>query len=111
MSEEAKLSWGHYMDGEILASWPKNQAGETEEPVFLCTRGSTDLSDQLTMNMLKAYGIPCLSMERGEGSLGKVVLGISGYGVDIYVPASLLEDARKLLDGPEESAEDPDSAE
>lgn len=102
MNEENKIVWGHYMYGEVLESWPKTEEGETEEPVFLCTRSSTDLSDKLTMNMLKAYGIPSLSMERGEGNLGKVVLGISGYGVDIYVPKSLLEDAKKLLEEPAE---------
>ena len=48
--------------------------------------------------MLKAYGIPCLCMERAEGSLGRVVLGISGYGVEIYVPKNLLEDAKTLLE-------------
>ena len=61
-------------------------------------RSSTDLSDQLTMNMLQAYGIPCLSMERGNGSLGRLILGISGYGVDLYVPESMLADAGKLIE-------------
>ncbi len=102
MDEEKSISWGHYLYGEVLESWPRTPDGETERPVFLCTRSCTDLSDQLTMNMLKAYGIPCISMERGEGSLGKVVLGIPGYGVDIYVPESLAKDAEKLLEEPTE---------
>ena len=37
-------------------------------------------------------------MERAEGSLGRVVLGISGYGVEIYVPENLLNDAKILLE-------------
>ncbi len=90
MKQERNLSWGHFMDGESLAAWPRTAAGEAEEPAFLCTRVSADLSDQLTMNMLKTMGIPCLAMERGEGNLGRIMLGISGYGVDIYVPASML---------------------
>ena len=32
-----------------------------------------------------------------DGTLGKVVLGFSGYGVSLYVPASMLEDAQNLL--------------
>ena len=106
MDEEKKLAWGHYLYGQVLEAWPRTAEGETEKPVFLCTRSSTDLSDQLTINMLKAYGIPSLSMERGEGSLGKVVLGIPGLGVDIYVPESLAEDARKLLEEPAEIEEE-----
>jgi len=46
--------------------------------------------------MLMAYGIPSLRLERGNGSLGKLYLGISGYGTDIYVPKSLLNDAKML---------------
>ena len=37
-------------------------------------------------------------MERGNGNLGRVYLGISGYGVDIYVPKSLLNDAKQLCE-------------
>lgn len=98
MDEQGKIQWGKYMEGELLAVWPKDERGQPEEPAFLCQRLSTDLSDQLTMNMLQAYGIPSLSMERGNGHLGRLILGISGYGVDIYVPKSLLQDAKQLIE-------------
>ena len=39
-----------------------------------------------------------MCLERGNGHLGRLVLGISGYGVDIYVPKSMLEDAKKLIE-------------
>ena len=98
MEEKEKMQWGKYMDGELLAAWPKEENGEVEEPAYLCQRLSTDLSDRLTMNMLQAYGIPSMCLERGNGHLGRLVLGISGYGVDIYVPKSMLEDAKKLIE-------------
>jgi len=98
MSDEAKITWGQYQHGELLESWPRREDGELEEPQYLCTRTCNDMADQLTANMLKAYGIPCLCMERAEGSLGRVVLGISGYGVEIYVPANLLNDAKILIE-------------
>ena len=94
---ENKVTWGQFQDAELLRSWPRRENGEPEEPAYLCLRSCNDLADQLTVNMLKAYGIPCLCMERAEGSLGRVVLGISGYGVEIYVPSSLLEDAKALI--------------
>ena len=43
--------------------------------------------------MLEAYGIPCLCVAPGDGSFGRVVLGMSGCGMDIYVPESLYDDA------------------
>ena len=98
MNEERKITWGQFQSGELLASWPRRENGELEEPAFLCLRACSDLADLLTVSMLKAYGIPCLCMERAEGSLGRVVLGISGYGVEIYVPKNLLEDAKTLLE-------------
>ena len=98
MDEERKLRWGGFMDGALLERWPRTPEDEPEEPVFLCTRPSVDLSDQLLMNMLQAYGIPSLSMERGNGNLGRIYLGISGYGTDIYVPKSLLNDAKQLCE-------------
>ena len=63
-------------------------------------------SDELIINMLEAYGIPCLRDYPGDGSFGKVVLGMSGQGTDIYVPESRLEEARALCAArPEEPEE------
>ena len=98
MNGEHDLRWGQFKSGELLDSWPRKEDGEPVEPAYLCLRTCNDLSDVLTVNMLKAYGIPCLSMERAEGTLGRVVLGISGYGVELYVPATLLEDAKILIE-------------
>ena len=97
-NEESKLKWGEFMDGALLDRWPRTPEGEPEQPAFLCTRTSVDLSDQLLVNMLQAYEIPSLRMERGNGNLGRLYLGISGYGTDIYVPESLLNDAKQLCE-------------
>ena len=57
-----------------------------------------DMSDQLRINMLQAYGIPCLCKDRGDGNFGRVIMGISGEGVDLYVPKSMLDDAKALCE-------------
>ena len=49
--------------------------------------------------MLEAYGIPCLRRYPGDGSFGRLILGISGQGVDILVPKSLYNDAKVLIEG------------
>ena len=48
---------------------------------------------------LKAYGIPCLKNYPGDGQFGKIMLGMSGYGVEILVPETLLADAQALQEG------------
>lgn len=90
--------WGKSKIGSTYEKWPKPN-GEPEAPVFLTHCSSTDLQDQLLLGMLEAYGIPSVTKYPNDGTFGKVVLGISGDGVDIYVPQSLLKDAKALTGG------------
>lgn len=54
------------------------------------------------------YRIPCFKYFDYEGGAGKVINGFSGYGASLYVPASLLEDAKEILEAePVEEPEQP----
>lgn len=88
--------WSFGKRDRLPQRWPRNEAGEPEEPVLLCTCDNLDMSDRLLVNMLEAYGVPCLCIDPGNGSFGRVILGISGQGTDIYVPKSLYDDAKEL---------------
>ena len=90
------FSWGSRLPGELLKRWPKDEKGEPEEPVLLATLANNNMFDEMTVNMLEAYGIPCLKIYPGYGSFGKVILGMSGEGTEIYVPKSLHDDALAL---------------
>ena len=100
-----KEDWGRAGSGLVSDRWPKDEEGRAEESAFLCTCSNTDLSDTLTVNMLEAYGIPCLRDYPGNGAFGRVVMGASGTGVDIYVPKSMLEEAKMLIEGVENDEE------
>ena len=89
-----------------MERWPKTSSGDPEKAVFLCNCKALDLSDELKINMLETYGIPCLRDYPGDGSFGKVVLGMSGQGTDIYVPESMLAEAKNLLIAEPEEQED-----
>ena len=94
------------LPSDLRERWPKMPSGDSEKAVFLCNCKAVDLSDEIMINMLEAYGIPCIRDYPGNGSFGKVVLGMSGQGTDIYVPESRLEEARSLCAAqPEESEE------
>lgn len=99
MEKEITPEWGRSSLGDLSQRWPRDPSGQPEEPVFLCTCKNIDLSDELLVNMLEAYGIPCLRRYPGDGSFGKLILGISGQGVDILVPKSLYNDAKVLCEG------------
>ena len=53
----------------------------------------------MMINLLEAYEIPVLRKASGDGALGEVILGVSGYGVDIYVPETMLQDAQNIVSG------------
>lgn len=89
----------HWFEGELYDRWPKDESGEPEEPALLGTCINLNMADELVINMLEAYGIPCLRVYPGDGSFGKVILGMSGEGTEIYVPKSLFEDAVNLCSG------------
>lgn len=82
------------------------KTGEPEEPAWLCNCINLNMGDELTINMLEAYGIPCLKIYPGDGDFGRLVLGMSGQGTDVFVPQSLLEDAKALLSGEAEIPEE-----
>ena len=99
MADKLKIDWGRQGYSELLKRWPKDENGQPEAPVFLRSEKNLDMSDELLVNMLEAYQIPCLRVYPGDGPFGRVVLGTSGWGVDIYVPESLYEDAKELTEG------------
>ena len=50
-------------------------------------------------SLLDAENIPYLVRERGSGSAVKIVMGVSSFGSDVYVPESALQDATAAIAG------------
>lgn len=98
MENELSPEWGKKADKNLLKRWPKDENGELSQPVFLERLYSMDMGAELRVNMLEAYGIPCLLTYPGDGSFGRVILGMSGCGVNIYVPREKYEDAKALCE-------------
>jgi len=88
---------------ELLDRWPKDPEGNPEEPVLLTTQPDAGGTADMTAAMLEAFGIPVLKQYRSGGGAGRIILGFSGYGADLYVPVSRLEEARQLLADPPET--------
>ena len=86
------------LPGSVSRNWPKDQHGQPEKPVFLTHLQSTDMADTVTVNMLSAFGIVSFLVHPGDGSFGKVVMGMSGTGSDLYVPECDYEQAKLLME-------------
>ena len=83
----------------------KDENGEPVEPVFMTHCISLNMEDEMISNLLEAYGIPCLKQYPNDGDFGRLILGMSGPGVDIYVPKTMYEDAVNLSEGSAEYEE------
>ena len=90
------LSSGWRFRKEELA-WPVDEKGEKEKAVLLTSTFDSPAESDVTISFLISCGIPCFKYYAKEGGAGKVISGFSGYGADLYVPASRLEEARALL--------------
>ena len=96
MSDEVKLTWGK-AEHDLSERWPKNADGTPEEPALLTVAMDTNAEADMLCSMLRAYDIPVLRRYEGDGAFGKVVLGTPGHGTELYVPSSMLEDAKALI--------------
>lgn len=96
----AEPFWAKTGEGEL--PWPVTETGEPEQAVFLANVSDTGVDAELIVGMLRAFGVPVVRGFREDGQLGKIILGFSGYGESLYVPAGRLELARELLKPSEE---------
>ena len=88
--------------------WPVNAKGEKERAVLLTSTFDSTADADMLISLLAAYRITCFKYFDYEGGAGKVINGFSGYGASLYVPASLLEDAKEILEAePVEEPEQP----
>ena len=105
MENDLKLEWGRRITGDLYKRWPKDENGDPVEPVFMTHCIALNMEDEMISNLLEAYGIPCLKQYPNDGDFGRLILGMSGPGVDIYVPKTMYEDAVNLSEGSAEYEE------
>ena len=94
--EQARDFWAT-AGRSLVDRWPKDAGGQPEKAEKLIWQPELDGMADITLSLLEGFGIPAFKV----GTQGKVVLGFAGLGVEIYVPASRLEEAKALLEAPE----------
>lgn len=90
--------WGRRKADDLSQRWPKDEKGEMIPAAYLKHTAGSELDIEVEINLLEAYGIPVLRKPVLDGDLGKVILGFSGPGEDLFVPETLLEEAKDLLE-------------
>ena len=84
--------------GDLDEEWPKDAQGEPIVPKFLTHCRCNDYEDTVLVSMLSSYGIPVMVRYPGDGGFGKVVLGMSGTGSSLYVPETMYDEAKQLME-------------
>lgn len=90
--------WALHEYGAAWESWPRDEQGETVRPALLATCSPLDMQAEMLQSMLRAYGIPSIRVAPGDGQFGELILGMSGTGLDVLVPETMLADAKALLE-------------
>jgi len=93
----AQKNWGFSKDNS--PPWPEKENGQPVPPARLIHLSETDLEGQIVASMLTSAGIPVVSQYPLGGEFGRVILGFSGTGRELYVPETMLEDALEMLSG------------
>lgn len=70
--------------------------GQKEEWSFL-TQASNEIEATIIESILDSEGIPVIKKYQEAGEYLKIYMGMTNYGVDIYVPSRLKEEARQAL--------------
>lgn len=99
LRELPSSNWAKSLPWELLKKWPVGNDNELVRPAFLTHCLCNNLEDELMVGMLESFGIPSLRNYPENGSFGRVVLGMAGFGADLYVPVTMLEDALNVIGG------------
>lgn len=102
---EPKLEWGRDVPGEVLEKWPRDENGELVQAAYLTSCSQLDMGDTILEGLLDSCGIPCVRRFPHYGGFGNLVMGMSAEGVDIFVPETMLDEAKNILEGESEDEE------
>ena len=81
-----------------IPDWPLADDGSPEPPALLLdAKNAQELLN--TQMLLTGLGIPFLIADRDKTTFTKVLFGTNITGAMLYVPASLLDDAREVISG------------
>lgn len=98
MMEPAKTSWRlGFKKTDSSPEWPLDSDGRRMRPAFLANIAGGQLDYDMALSVLRAFNIPYVCDLPGAGPFVKILIGFSGAGMNIYVPETMLEDAKNVL--------------
>lgn len=90
---------------DIVRGKDMNEAEEIVGAALLMT-AKDEYQANIVESLLKVYGIPSRRVYKGNDVFGKIVMGLTVNGIDLYVPNSALLEARGLIENVAPEGED-----
>ena len=89
---------------DIVKGKDINEAAGHAETALLMT-AKDEIQANIIESLLEVFGIPMRRTYRGNDVFGKIVMGMTLNGIDLYVPKSVLTEAREIIENemPEEN--------
>ena len=90
------------MPGELAERWPKDGQGAYVPGGQADRLLAAGHGEAIINSLLDSCGIPHFTRYPHYGGFGNLMLGVSAEGVDVYVPETMLEDAKNIIEGESE---------
>jgi len=92
-------------DTALVASLPAVEKPDYDQEAFLVS-AADGIRAEIIVSFLQSNHIPARKKHRESGAYMEVLMGMTSYGIDIYVPSRLLDEAKKLLKEIDSNEED-----
>jgi len=83
-------------DVDLVEELEKEDPVEYDSTVFLITAKDT-INAEMMESMLNDHGIPVLKKYRETGGYLNIYMGMTNYGVDLYVPSQSIDQAKEVI--------------
>ncbi len=74
-----------------------NKTGDNGEEWKFLAGVSSDIEAEIIESLLKEEGIPVIKKYREAGGFLQIYMGMTSFGIELYVPSSRLEGAKNLI--------------
>jgi hypothetical protein len=96
---------GWFSSEETGPAWPNDEEGRPARAVRL-VYAQNPMDIGLKRSLLRAFGIPTRVRTPNPTFFSNVIFGAPIYGAELFVPESLLEAARDILEAPAAETEE-----
>jgi len=81
---------------------------ENRSEAALLMTANDELQANIVESLLKVYGIPLRRKYKGNDTYGRIYMGLTIHGIDLYVPKEALEEAKGIIENelPQEAESD-----